>query len=48
MEEKVKKRKKNKLTVPSPCPSGRQNQTSFSLNPRGEIVKVLKKAYQKP
>ena len=46
--KKSLREEKNNLTVASTCPSERKNQTSFSLNPRVEIVKLLKKTFQKP
>ena len=38
----------NNLTVGSQCPSERENHASLTLNPKVEMVKLLKKACQKP
>ena len=46
--KKSLREEKNNQTVASTCPSERKNQTSLSLNPRVEIVKLLKKTFQKP
>ena len=46
--KKSLREEKNNLTVTTARPSERKNQTSFSINPRVEIVNHLKKTCQKP